>query len=149
MILPIYIWNLRMRSRIYIKMHCYSIYILPINWKSASFELSFRCWILNTITIAHCHSLISWLLVTWQCQKTLQWHHNECDDVWNHQPHNCLLNRLFRCRSKKTSKLCVTGLGEGNSLVTGEFSAQRPSNSENVSIWWHHYARTWANVLSI
>ena len=29
--------------------------------------------------------------------------------VSNHQPHGCLLNRLFRRRSKKTSKLRVTG----------------------------------------
>ena len=49
-----------------------------------------------------------------------------------------LLNRLFRRRSKKTSKLGVTGLCEGNSLVTGEFPAQRASNAENVSIWWRH-----------
>ena len=33
----------------------------------------------------------------------------------NHQPHGCLLNRFFGCRSKKTSKLCVTGLCGGNS----------------------------------
>ena len=33
--------------------------------------------------------------------------------VSNHQPHDCLLNRLFRHRSKKTSKLRVTGLCEG------------------------------------
>ena len=25
-----------------------------------------------------------------------------------------------------------------NSPVTGEFPAQRASNAENVSIWWHH-----------
>ena len=43
----------------------------------------------------------------------------------NHQPHDCLLNRLFGRRSKKTSKLRVTGLCEGNSPVTGEFPAQR------------------------
>ena len=35
------------------------------------------------------------------------------------------LNRLFRCRSKKTSKIRVTGLCEGNSPVTGEFCSQR------------------------
>ena len=35
---------------------------------------------------------------------------------------------------KKTSKLHVTGLCEGNSPVTGEFPAQRASNTENVSI---------------
>ena len=42
-------------------------------------------------------------------------------------------------RWKKTSKLCVTGLCEGNSPVTGEFPAQMASNAENVSIWWHHH----------
>ena len=46
---------------------------------------------------------------------SLQWHHNDPDDVSNHQPHGCLLNRLFRRRSKKTSKLRVTGLCAGNS----------------------------------
>ena len=42
--------------------------------------------------------------------STLQWRHNGRDGVSNHQPHDCLLNRLFRRRSKKTSNLCVTGL---------------------------------------
>ena len=36
---------------------------------------------------------------------TSQWHHNERDGVSDHQPHDCLLNRLFRRRSKKISKL--------------------------------------------
>ena len=45
----------------------------------------------------------------------------------------------FRRRSKKTSKLHVTGLCEGNSPVTGEFPAQRASNTENVSIWCRHH----------
>ena len=35
---------------------------------------------------------------------------------------------------KKTCKVRVTGLYEGNSPVTGEFPAQRASNAENVSI---------------
>ena len=48
----------------------------------------------------------------------LQWRHNDHDGVSNHQPHGCLLNRLFRRRSKKISKLRVTGLCEGNSLGT-------------------------------
>ena len=39
-----------------------------------------------------------------------------------------------RRRSKKTSKLRVTGLCVGNSAVTGEIPAQRASNAENVSI---------------
>ena len=45
----------------------------------------------------------------------LQWRHNDHDGVSNHQPHGYLLNRLFRRRSKKTSKFRVTGLCVGNS----------------------------------
>ena len=68
------------------------------------------------------------------CVISLQWHHNECDGISNHQPHHCLLKRLFRRRSKKTSKLCVIGLYAGNSPVTTEFPSQMASNVENVSI---------------
>ena len=49
------------------------------------------------------------------------------------------INRLFRRRSKKTPKLRVAGLCEGNLPVTGEFPAQRASNTENVSNWWRHH----------
>ena len=48
-------------------------------------------------------------------RSSLQWRHNVRDSVWNHQPHDCLLNRLFRRRLKKTSRLRVTGLCAGNS----------------------------------
>ena len=72
-------------------------------------------------------------------KKTLQWCHNGRDGVWNNQPHDCLLNRLFWRRSKKTSKLRVTGLCAGNSPVTGEFPVQRASNVNNVSIQWYHH----------
>ena len=72
----------------------------------------------------------------------LQWHHNGHNIVSNHQPRVCLLNRLFRRRSKKTSKIRVPGLCTGNSPVTGEFPAQMASNAENVSIWWRHHATT-------
>ena len=41
--------------------------------------------------------------------------------------------------SKKTSKLGVAGLCEGNPPVTGEFPAQKASDAENVSIWWPHH----------
>ena len=70
---------------------------------------------------------------------SLQCRHNEHDSVSNHQPHDCFLNRLFRRRSKKTSKLHVTGLCAGNSPGTGEFPAQMATNAENVSIWWRHH----------
>ena len=52
---------------------------------------------------------------TWALRRTLHWHHNGHDGVSNHQPHGCLLKRLFRRRSKKTSKLRVTGFCVGNS----------------------------------
>ena len=74
----------------------------------------------------------------WAEEAALQWCHNGHDRVSNHQPHDCLLNHLFRRRSKKTSKLRVTGLCAGNSPGTGEFPAQRASNVENIFIWWRH-----------
>ena len=66
--------------------------------------------------------------------------HNGRDNVSNHQPHDCLLNRLFRRRSKKAPELRITGLCAGNSPGTGEFPAQMASNAENISIRWRHHA---------
>ena len=63
--------------------------------------------------------------------------YNERDGISNHQPHDCLTNRLFRHRSKETSKLRVTSLCAGNSPVTGKFPVW---NAENISIWWRHHA---------
>ena len=74
------------------------------------------------------------------CFASLPWRHNGHDGVSNHQPRHCLFNRLFRRRSKKTSKLRVTGLCAGNSPVTGEFPAQIASNRKffhlMTSSWW-------------
>ena len=70
--------------------------------------------------------------VVWKLRSSLQWRHNGHNCVSIHQPHDCLL------RSKKTSRLCVTGLCEENSPMTGEFPTQRASNVENVSICWRH-----------
>ena len=75
-------------------------------------------------------------------KKSPQWRHNEHDGVSNNLGFQCLLNRLFRHRSKKISKLRVTGLCEGNSPVTGEFPTQRTSKAENVSMWLHHHVFT-------
>ena len=71
--------------------------------------------------------------------SSLQLCHTERDDVSRNRL-DCLLSHLFRRRSKKTSKLRVTGLLEGNPLVTGGFPSQRASNAKNVSIWWRHHA---------
>ena len=80
--------------------------------------------------------------VTWPHEFGLAslWRHYDHDGVSNHQPHDCLLNCLFRRWSKKIPKLRVTGLCAGNLPVTGEFPAQRVSNAENVSSWWRHYS---------
>ena len=99
------------------------------------------------------HQAISWinvnlvlcrLLASQRYNKliySLQWHHNGHDGISNHQPHDCLLNHLFRHRSKKTSKLRVTGLSQ----VAGEFPAQKASCTENVSIWWRHHVYSFPN----
>ena len=80
-------------------------------------------------------------LIQWRPTNTLQLRHNGRDDVSNHQPQHCLLNRLFRRRSKKASKLHVTGHGAGNSPVTGEFPAKMASNAEKsfhlMTSSWH------------
>ena len=44
----------------------------------------------------------------------LQWSHNERKGISNHGLHDCLLKHLFRHRWKKTPKLRVTGLCEGD-----------------------------------
>ena len=76
--------------------------------------------------------------------NSLRWRHNGRVGVPNHQPQDCLLNRSFRRKSKKTSKLRVTGLCAVNSPVTREFPAQMASNAQNVFIWWRHHAwRIW------
>ena len=69
--------------------------------------------------------------------SSLQWRHNERDRVSNHQPHDCLLNHLFRRRLKETSKFRVTGLRAGK---------QRASNAENVSIWWRHHVAIYSHL---
>ena len=65
------------------------------------------------------------------------WH--ERDGASNHRRLDCLLNRLFRCRSKKTSNLHVPGLCEGNPPVIGGFPSQRACNANNVSILWRRH----------
>ena len=92
-----------------------------------------------TSCIANSNPEIICLIQVTQEEVTLGWRHNGLDSVSNHQPHDCLLNHSFGRRSKKTSKLRITGLCVRNSPVTGEFPAQMARNAENVSIWWRHH----------
>ena len=64
--------------------------------------------ILWLVPIIICHETATCLLWTIRIM-ILRWRHNEHDGVPNHQRLNYLLNRLFKRRSKKTSKLRVTG----------------------------------------
>ena len=61
-----------------------------------------------------------------QCVIALRWRHNDHPAVSSHQPHGCLLNRLFRRRWKKTSKLRVTVLCAGNSPGPGNSPHKGP-----------------------
>ena len=74
----------------------------------------------NMFVRTHCANLYALTWMVWWNWYTLvryplQWRHNDHDNVLNHQPDGCLLNRLFRRKPKKTSKLHVTGLCVGNS----------------------------------
>ena len=79
-------------------------------WDSLLFSLPFICWlVMREYIYVYIYIYIN--------IYTLLWRHNDHDGVWNHQPHGCLLNRLFRRRSKKTSKLHVIGLCVGNRWI--------------------------------
>ena len=74
------------------------------------------CWLIFMIRrYVYIFHMLGFVYLLGYCDSTLQWRHNGHDGASNHQPHDCLLNRLFRHRSKKTPKLRVTGLCEGNS----------------------------------
>ena len=122
---------------------------IQFSCKEIKLEMSAKCspQYVGAMKLGNCTSLLSVLCVpmilslsVWDhhqmCYRwiPLQWRHNGCYGISNHQSHKCLLNYLFRCKSKKTSKLRITGLCAGNSPVTSEFPTQRFSNVENVSI---------------
>ena len=88
--------------------------------KSQSLKRSFLCSI-------HWSQVLSW---EWRCSwssadrrcsnyNSLKWCHYECYGISNHGHLDALFNRLFRQRSKKTSKICVIGLCDGKPPVTG------------------------------
>ena len=68
----------------------------------------------------HCHQCMNLSMLS------LQWRHNGHDGITIHQRLDCLLNCLPRHRSKKTSKLHVTGHCAGNSPEPVNSSHKRP-----------------------
>ena len=74
-----------------------------------------------------------------QGPTSLHWRHNEYVGVSNHQPQGCLLNRLLRRGSKKTSKLRVTGvwIPRTNGQLRGKcFHLMTSSSRATYSISW-------------
>ena len=51
----------------------------------------------------HPQKCIAYCYLSMFLRESLWWRHNDHDSASNHQPHECLFNRLFRRRSKKTS----------------------------------------------
>ena len=79
-----------------------------------------------------------WLEADNVINRSLHWGHNERGGVSNHRCLTCLLNCWFRRRSKKISKLRVTGLCAGIHRWPVVSPHKKISNTENVSIWWRH-----------
>ena len=65
---------------------------------------------------------------------SLHWCPNDHDGVSNHQPHGCLLNHLFRCRSKTrlNSTQSVGNMPPPPSLFT---PTRSPDNAQKPQIW--------------
>ena len=80
--------------------------------------------------------LSAWLRIK-HGKRSITWRHNGRDGVSNHQPHDSLLNRLFKAQIKENIKSPRHWPLSGE--LTGEFPAQMASYAENVSIWWRHH----------
>ena len=90
-----------------------------------------------------CDICLFWLVLTTNFNPTTYYYNTltlsvKRNGVSNHQPRDCLLNCLFRRRSKKTSKLRVPGLLWGihwwplNSPHKGPVTWFFP-------VWWRHH----------
>ena len=76
---------------------------------------------------------------------SLQWRHNDRNGVSNHQLHDCLLNRLFRHRWKKTSKAPrhwpLWGEFTGDRWIPCTKGQQRGKSFHLMTSSWLHNAR--------
>ena len=104
-------WIKKSRRHPFQVLQCYSI--LCLQWQNVAskyFKLSMpKC-------SPACHNPLSTNTCDLRDARSLHWRHNGHDSFSNHHPHDCLLNCLFRRRSKKMSKLRVTSLCAGNSV---------------------------------
>ena len=97
--------------------YCTSFYYgLSVSYLGIAFDSFWYDYLLaEFIYIIECNFTATRAIIRQLRGISLQRRHNDHHCVSNHQPYGCLLNRLFRRRSKKTSKLRVTGLCAGNS----------------------------------
>ena len=95
-----YMWSFMVELCVKTSLSCLTLRLRWTGVISPSTLYPIQCWLMTHGT---------------ESNRTLPWRHNGRDSVSNHQPHHCLLNCLFGRRSKKTSKLRVTGLCVGNS----------------------------------
>ena len=88
---------------------------------------------------------IVWLSY-WQrsTSYSLQWCHNECGGVSNHQRLDFSSQPFVKAQINENLTILRHWLCEGNWPVTSEFPTQRASNAKNVSIWRRHY-KIWTN----
>ena len=94
-----------------------------------------RTWLIVPICLkVGCYNIYSWVFST----ITILSHERYV--VPNHRSFDCIFNSLCGPTSKKQQKSPLLALCERNSLVTGEFPAQRASNARKASIWWRHHA---------
>ena len=70
--------------------YCLSILPIRIQWQQPIYNLKHKQISISFSAIALIHRVIQ------RVHTPLQWRHNGRDGVSNHQPHDCLLNRLFR-----------------------------------------------------
>ena len=104
-------------SKLKLDLSSWEYHVYEIGAVGVRFEGNEKHWILGvawTFDVLNCfHETYIWYICIYlnlfHFLIPLLWH-NGCGSVSNHQRHDYLLNRLFRRRSKKTSKLRVTGL---------------------------------------
>ena len=103
----------------------------------------------------------------WIISKPLQRRRNEIDSVSNDQPHDCLLNRLFRRRSRKHQSSASLAFVRGiprwpvNSPYKGTVTrkmfpfddvtmqADRSSFRGNIMLWFHNWRIVFSHLIYV
>ena len=127
------------------------IFLTSFKLSDGALEISWHFWVSihqTWVTLSLKFSKISVKILCCECQ-TRNWiwwcrlqQKGDHSVQWRHNAHEGdstgLLNRLLWRRSKKTSKLCVTGLCVTGPVTSG-FPLQRASDVNYVPIWWRHH----------